>query len=345
MSILCLALGISVAIGKKFEVKNISLLPSDRSATDTETMVKDGNGDICALIKLAFPKVDEAIISGDQIFKKEYHGNEWYIYMPPETFTFYIKYPGYDDLEVDMSNMFPSGVESGKTYKVVIPYDASEIVSINSGFESTFSQDKTNTTDSYTNSKMGASGNTVGYNHATAKIKDPLYKTNDVYLSLGYNPLTISGVYAGLGGYISNVNFEADVLVGMAKSEDVYWNDSNGDAMPLKANYTPMGYGLKCGYGIIVGNRVRLTPRVGIRYMVLSESSDKAIADKANAMNMAIGCKAEFALSKLFTVSLEPDYGFSISKSEGYKVLSDVSRKIKGYSEGMNLNISLNIKF
>ena len=85
-----------ISYGKNFNVSDITYLPTDRSATDIP--IPDTNGDICALIKLPFPKVDESVISGDQIYKKEYHGNEWYIYMPPNTYKFYIKYPGYEDL-------------------------------------------------------------------------------------------------------------------------------------------------------------------------------------------------------------------------------------------------------
>lgn len=331
-------MGNSICLSKKLVVSDITDLPADRTAT--ELQVLDENEEMCALIKLSFPKVDDAVISGDQIFKKEYHGNEWYIFMPPKTYKFYIKYPGFEDLEVDLSQKFPKGVESGKTYKITIPYEASEVAPVVTKSEYQTSN------NSISSSKTSNYQNTLTYSNYTKQIeKDILINKNCIYGHVGYNVVGLSGLCIGGGGYMSSINIEANYLLGISKSDDIYWNDSSGDIMPLLATYSPMGFNIIVGYGIRLGDRFRLTPRVGVQYAVLNEKSDKKIADKANALSLPIGLKLDFAIINHFGISVEPAYIVNISKSEGYKALSDISNKIKGYSDGFGLNISLFCNF
>ena len=337
-----LLLEIGIVNGKNFVIQDITYLPYDRTATEPETLVEDSNGDVCAIIKLSFPKVDDSVIAGDQVFKKEYHGSEWYIYMPPNTYQFYIKYGnGYEDLVVDLSDKFKNGVESGKTYRVVIPYnddikgktELTEITVANGSKISVKAEDAENIT-------------TVLNEMVKPIIEAKKFlKPTSIYFQAGYTILGLSGMNIGVGGYIKNFNIEANYLIGFSKSGDIYWNDSSGDSMPVVANYSPMGCDFKVGYGILIGNRFRLTPQLGIQYVALSESADKKVANNANAMNLPIGVKAELAIVRHFAISLEPAYNINVSKSEGYKVLSEISSKIKGYSDGFGINVSLNVNF
>ena len=334
--------GNCVCYGKNFTISDIAYLPTDRSATDSPVL--DGNQEMCALIKLPFPKVDETVISGDQIFKKEYHGNEWYIFMPQDAYIFYIKYPGYDDLEIDLSKKFPKGVESGKTYKVTIP-NPPELIPIETKQNNQTSSTSNNNSSSYGSSVTNSNWSSTPYHtNVTVKKEGPI-KKDYFYIQVGYNILGLSGLNVGIGGYISNINIEANYLMGFSKSEIIYWNNPSGDTMPISAQYSPMGFNLKVGYGIKLADRFRLTPRVGMQYAVLQEKSDRKVANNVNAIALPIGVKIDFAIVNHFSISLEPSYNISINQSEGYKVLSDVSSKIKGYSDGFGLNISLFCNF
>lgn len=338
----CVA-GYGIGHGKVFTVSEISYLPTDRSATETPVM--DGNQEVCALIKLPFPNVDESVISGDQIFKKEYRGNEWYIYMPPQTYKFFIKYPGYEDLEIDLSKKFSQGVESGKTYRVVIPYNPSELTPIGNRQNGQDLSASKNTSSSHNSTVSNTNRpSPISHTHTTIKKDSPI-KRDCFYIQAGYNVLGLSGLNVGVGGYISNINIEADYLLGFSKSEDIYWNNPSGDIRPIKAQYSPMGFNLKLGYGIKLGERFRLTPRTGIQYVLLEEKSDGNIANNAYAIGIPVGIKIDFAIVNHFGIALEPSYNVGISQSDGYKALSDISTKIKGYSEGFGLNISLFCNF
>lgn len=327
--------------GKSLRVKEIIYLPTDRAATDNKTMALDKNGEVCAIVKFPFPRVDESVISGDQIFKKEYHGNEWYIYMPPETFIFYIKYPGYDDLVIDLSKQFPDGVEAGKTYKVIVPYD-DDIKSVPDRMTDTY-----NTTRNKDASVIAVNNNSSSYSKdGFGNIpKVPLLKKNCVYFQAGYVLLGISGLNIGVGGYISNINLEGNFQMGLSKSEDIYWKDISGSSVPVNADYSPMAIDFRLGYGVTMGKRFRLTPRLGFNYVVLKESADNKVADNSNAMGLPLGIKFELAFIKHFALSVEPSYLINLSKSDGYKMLSGISDNINSYSNGFGININLNCNF
>ncbi len=339
--ILLLCVGNDFCKGKNFTVSDITYLPTDRSATDSPVL--DSNQEMCALIKLPFPRVDETVISGDQIYKKEYHGNEWYIYMPPETFKFFIKYPGYEDLEIDLSKKFPKGVESGKTYKVTIP-NPSELTPIETKQNNQISSTSNNYSSNGSSVSNSSWNSTPFHTNVVGKKESPISK-DDFYIQVGYNVLGLSGLNVAAGGYISNINIEANYLMGLSKSENIYWNHTSGDTMPISAQYLPMGCNLKFGYGIKLADRFRLTPQVGAQYIVLQEKSNRKVANNANAIGLPIGVKIDFAIINHFGMSFKPSYNISITQSEGYKVLSDVSSKIKGYSDGIGLNISLFCNF
>lgn len=331
--------GYFVGNAKTFTIKGISYLPADRAATDGGSMVRDNNGDLCALVKLSFPRVEEDVLSGDQIFRKEYHGNEWYVYMPPESYLFFLKYPGYEDLRIDMSGKFPDGLESGKTYRVEVLYDSDEIKSVAMPiYDSAVRLDQSQL-DSVIND-MALSGRLM-----IESRQVPLLKRSSLYVQAGYGFLGMSALNIGVGGYIHGVNVEADFLMGFSKSDEIFWNASSGDALPVKATYSPMGMDFKIGYGVVIGRRFRVTPRLGVQYCILKETADSKVSDNANVMSLPVGVKAEFAIVRHFGISIEPSYIMSLSKSNGYKLLSGISGKIKGYGEGFGLNVSLNINF
>lgn len=335
---------LSPCSAKTLEVKDIIYEPTDRTATDQPVL--DVNDEVCALVKLPFPPVDASIINGDQIYHKEYHGNEWYIYMPEHTYKFYIKYPGYDALEIDLSQKFPSGLESGKTYKVVIDYEPIRALMTPTltPLKEQPNQNRGSVINSYDLSVEKAFNNVVDDNMESAK--SIMYiKSTGVYVCVGYTVPGISGLNVGFGGYISNVNVEAAFLMSFSKSESVYWNDSAGNQSSVAAQYSPTGIQGMVGYGVIIGNRFRVTPKVGLRYTVLRERADVMIANNANSLGVPAEVKVDGAIIPHFGGFVALSYIVGVSKSEGYSALAEVSKKIKGYSNGIGFTIGVYYNF
>lgn len=184
-------------------------------------------------------------------------------------------------------------------------------------------------------------------------------RKNEFYLQAGYNILAMPGLNFGMGAYISNVNIEANYLLGLSKSPEIYWNDSEGSMLPRTATYTPQGWNAKAGYGIRLFNRMRLTPQVGIQMVALKEKISEfsledsleeipdaeKIANGASALSLSFGVRINFALLPCLGISITPEYLIPVSKSDAFKTLSDLSPKIKGYSEGFGCNLSVNLFF
>lgn len=113
---------------------------------------------------------------------------------------------------------------------------------------------------------------------------------------------------------------------------------------------------------------MRITPQVGMKGVILSEKGDDSImsslvgdtessdylpvgdavapvADSAKAVSMTFGARLNFAILPCLGISVTPEYALNVAKSDGYRTLSDVSKKIKGFSEGFGCNISLYLFF
>ena len=305
----------------------------------------DQRDSICALVKVVLP--EGAKFEGN-IISSEFDTNEYLVYFSPGTKRFQIKLLGYETLSVETNNFnLPTGLESARTYRLKLSgYDELSPLTKLTTLQS--QNDKNLEVKSFSkdigSDKIYPSFEKTDEDRINDKIINYL-KINSLYFQAGYNILGLSGMNIGVGGYIKNFNMEANYLIGFSKSGDIYWNDSSGDTMPIVANYSPMGFDFNVGYGILIGNRFRLTPQIGIQYVALSESADKKVANNANAMSLPIGAKAEFAIVRHFAISLEPSYIINVTKSEGYKALSEISSKIKGYSDGFGINVSLNVNF
>ena len=174
-----------------------------------------------------------------------------------------------------------------------------------------------------------------------------LTRRNEFYMQVGYNVLGAEGMNAGMGCYISNFNMEANYLLGLKKSEPIYWIDTEYGSKPITATYTLSGYNGKLGCGIRCSSRFRITPQIGCQILQFKEESESGyeVVPKASVASLTGGIRINFAMAPCLGLSVTPEYIYPLSKSEGYIALSGVCDKIKKYSEGFGCNISLNLFF
>ncbi len=180
------------------------------------------------------------------------------------------------------------------------------------------------------------------------ELKRNYVRPYEFYMQCGYSFGGMKDVNIGAGFYYNNVNFEGSYLMSPDKGEKIFW--SNGSDEPIKARYKPLGGNVKIGYGIRLNRRMRLTPQAGVAFLSLKESFDEAsgmesIADGAKAVSVGAGLRLSFAIAPCVGVSVTPEYLVGAGKSDGFKALSEVSPKIKGYVEGFKCNVSLNLFF
>ena len=181
------------------------------------------------------------------------------------------------------------------------------------------------------------------YNRSSYRSHRRIQKASCGYLQAGYQTGTMTGVGVMLGGYIQNFNMEVSAVYGLKTSEDIYWNyNGRDDKHPLSLSYRPITFGVRTGYGVIIGTRLRLTPQVGATYLsVNSKGGDsKSYAISANA-----GMRVDLGIVPHLSIFATPEMSFAVSKSTIYKQLETVSPNIKGWKEGFNANFGLCVYF
>lgn len=194
----------------------------------------------------------------------------------------------------------------------------------------------------------------------TIELHRNYIRSNEYYIQVGCNLGGMTTLNFGMGGFIHNFNIEGNYLLGLSNSDKIYWSDKSGESVPFTATYKPSGGNIKLGYGIRLHSRVRLTPQAGCQFISLKETTEESFvsddytqwsqyylgaADGSKATSLTLGLRCNVALAPWVGLSVSPEYLVGISKSNGFKALSDVSSKIKGYADGFSCNVSLNIFF
>ena len=183
------------------------------------------------------------------------------------------------------------------------------------------------------------------------KMKKLLYSKNAIVAGVnamtGFSDVSVGGY---VGGYFYNFYLEGFMQKGLVASESIYWNSQLAETLPLEYTYSPLYLGTKLGYGIIIGAMWRITPAVGIELIRLKGMPvDGIIRDydpSACSAVAAIGSvKASVALLPCLELSITPEYHCSVSKSELYKAIYDVSPSVAKMSEGVKFNVGIGLFF
>lgn len=159
------------------------------------------------------------------------------------------------------------------------------------------------------------------------------------YLQGNFQVGSLMGYGGSIGAYFSNINVEGFLTIGM-QSVDLYGYNSNGDH-ERTFHLIPTMYGIKVGYGFILGTRLRITPQLGLARLSVGGGSSLT----ANATLGTIGLRGEYAFASNFGVSLSPEYQLNLNKQDVYKQLSNSSTEIKGWSPGFNVRLGVYLYF
>lgn len=193
----------------------------------------------------------------------------------------------------------------------------------------------------YHKKSMRLDGNTKDIH---IKLHRNYVRENEFYMQAGYDVADFSAVNFGLGGYIHNFNLEGNYIYGLSKGEMIYWNDMTGEIPPFDVTYKlAHGANVKLGYGFQINSRIRITPQVGCQFIMLK---DEYSLDKLNnATSVTAGARFNVALAPHLGLSVSPEYMWGVYKSDLFKELSEVSSKIKGYSDRFGCNVCINVFF
>lgn len=172
--------------------------------------------------------------------------------------------------------------------------------------------------------------------------------------SVGFNALSIMGPSVSIGAMFHNFTIEAGAVYGLNKSKDVYIYDQAG-TLADGYSYSALRGFLRVGYDFWPAPVLAITPQVGAAFTSLQGSrlsdiaaSGEKVLNGGTAISGTVGVRLMFAPSGkngTFRVFLTPEYDFAASKDKNFEALSKFDSTIKGWADGLNVNLGLMFYF
>ncbi len=169
-----------------------------------------------------------------------------------------------------------------------------------------------------------------------------LFKSNSGYATALFS--FPSSMWAGInaGGYFYGFNVECAMLWSVQKATFTL----NTPSAAVNKEGGASLYGIKLGYGIKAGNRLRFTPQLGLSSLLFSSKEGVRSEDvSSGAVWLGAGVKCDFAFGKHWGLTLTPEYNYAISKGDILSTLSEISPVAKGWCGGFNVNLGLYFTF
>lgn len=178
------------------------------------------------------------------------------------------------------------------------------------------------------------------------------FKKKNIYIEPQIQLGGMTAFGASIGGYVNHLNVEAVYMMGLSESEEVFWNNTNNaDAgSPVSYTYKPSFFGGKVGYAFYIGRPFRITPQVGVGVVSLSgtesqKSDNKLDAKNGYALNASASVKIDYLIQPWLGVGISPEYSLTLSMSDLYERVADVSSKVDGFAKGFNVRIGVYVTF
>lgn len=178
---------------------------------------------------------------------------------------------------------------------------------------------------------------------AEISIIEGLNKHHNVYGGVGYNVVSISGPSLALGVDVNHHNIELGAVLGLNKTDDMYFYDSNSDIAGAY-NYQTIRVQLRYGYDFSITDFFSVMPQAGAAYNFFIGNEvikGNGKFDSANSLSAIVAVRLVTSFSNRFKLHITPEYNIGLYKNDNCKALSDFDSKFKSWTEGFNLNVGL----
>jgi len=269
---------------------------------------QDPNGEDCAMVKVQLASPN-ATFEGNVIGDVAYSKSEYKVYMSKGSKYLTIKLDGFLPLEVAFGDYEVGPLQSRRTYilKLVIVRNDNDISE---------------------------------------------FKKKNIYIEPQIQLDGMTAFGAAIGGYVNHLNVEATYMMGLSESEEVFWNNTNNaDAgSPVSFTYKPSFFGGKVGYAFYIGRPFRITPQVGVGVVSLRGTEKQKIdnqldAKNGHALNASASVKIDYLILPWLGVGISPEYSLTLSKSDLYERVANVSSKIDRFAKGFNIRVGVYVTF
>ncbi len=173
------------------------------------------------------------------------------------------------------------------------------------------------------------------------RIPRPMLGYKEFYISLGYAWSGYSAGEVAIGYTFNHFNAELFGQVG-GKSAEVYRYAVNAPAVQQKASSkVSAAFGLKFGYSLRLGTRLRVTPRAGIKILA-GKNTDFDGVDSPAMMSLPVEVLVNFQLAPHVSIFAAPAYRISLGEKPHTAVLYDSN---KYWTEGPAVSAGISFNF
>ena len=210
---------VALTMSAQLTVDNFALRENDMSGMATGVIVRDPNGDRCALIKVFAPQSEGFSFYGGAtsgFLTTEVHGNEIWVFAPSSAQTLTISHATFGRIEYE----YPVALRKGATYELLLNVGSGRFVNINS--------------TGMTNARITINGKYVGdtpiYNHFLPFGRYTIAAEKNFYE--GETAISVSSsdnkdVRQVLIDMTDMSSHYGDVLVTVANKADIWFNGQN----------------------------------------------------------------------------------------------------------------------
>jgi hypothetical protein len=187
-------------------------------------------------------------------------------------------------------------------------------------------------------------------------IKLPNYKRNSFYIGGVYTPGKLAAYGGQVGFYAGNFNVQGEIGIHERGIEGYWVSQSSKQQTSVMSyhyrwqfDYTVSGV---IGYGIGMGNSMRLTPQVGALMTQLKSDEDDLFKDEGdNSVKKTFyaggiaALKLEWIPSRHLSFFAAPSFTIPIKKGEIAELLDDNDNSVSKYAGGFKVSMGLNVVF
>ena len=185
------------------------------------------------------------------------------------------------------------------------------------------------------------------------KLERKILSANNVYAGGGYALGHVSGIDAYAGLYLFNVNIEAGYSKPGNASSTVWWMEdpsSWSGQQGLEYEYSVKGtMSVNAGYGILFGNRTRITPRIGAVYSKIYgkyAAGNNANMDQTSyVISGRAGIRAEYSPIPHIGIVCTPSFDIPFMKGDLATHIDATSDLIKKWCGGFSLCLGVELFF
>ena len=328
--LLALFAGVGVN-AQNISVKSFQLLETDLTALFRETQEIDQNGEVAALIKVITTETGFLFDVGALgIVKRVQKPGEIWLYVPHGVQRININHQELGRLEKPY--YFPIPIQAARTYELVLTANRVK----NNVEEEKVVQVVVERTQEEQDKELPLS--------PVKERKPSFFHKTGFYVDAHF---LLGAPYAAgtsMGTYLNGFNLEGSIDFAIGAGTEVAWYQLvDGIYEPFMMTYVPSPLISGCvGYGISIGERLRLTPRVGTGVLTIT---GKSIAERQKTFILSgtASLRVEYAFSRRLGFYMTPTYNLPLKRGDTAKQLKGDVEAFSKWNSGFSARIGISV--